>query len=101
MRIAIYLLAALLVFGVFLAKLRATPAGPGPGNHGGASSGRPELEYLKAVNSVAPPRDPQLLFPLMAEYSNANRQGEGAKFFSARLKEFGPRLTGTFKRRYI
>src|SRR6202047_4853010 len=93
MRTAIYLLAALLVFGVFLAMLRATPAGPGPGNHDPAGSGRPELEYLKAVNSVAPPRDPQLLFLLMAEYSNANLQGEGAEFFSARLQEFGPRLT--------
>ena len=101
MRIAIYLLAALLVFGVFLAKLRATPASPGSGNHSGAGSGRPELEYLKAVNSVAPPRDPQLLFLLMAEYSNANRQGEGAEFFSARLKEFGPRLTDAQRALYL
>jgi glyoxylase-like metal-dependent hydrolase (beta-lactamase superfamily II) len=101
MRIAFYLLAVLLVCGVFLAKLRATPAGPGPGNHGLAGSGRPELEYLKAVNSVAPPRDPQLLFLLMAEYSNANRQGEGAEFFSARLKEFGPRLTDVQRALYL
>src|SRR5229473_1320031 len=101
MRTAIYLLAALLVFGVFLAKLRATPARPGPGNHGGASSVRPELEYLKAVNSVAPPRDPQLLFLLMAQYSNANMQGEGAEFFSARLKEFGPHLTDAQKALYL
>jgi hypothetical protein len=35
---------------------------------------RPELEYLRAVNSVAPPQDPQLLFLLMAEYSNANQK---------------------------
>src|ERR1700693_2983441 len=81
MRTAIYLLAALLVFGVLLAKLRLTPAHRGPGNHGGARSGRPQLDYLKAVNSVAPPRDPQVLFLLMAEYSNANLQGEGADFF--------------------
>jgi glyoxylase-like metal-dependent hydrolase (beta-lactamase superfamily II) len=101
MRTVIYLLAALLVFGAFLAMLRATPAGPGPGNHDLASSGRPELEYLKAVNSVAPPRDPQLLFLLMAEYSNANRQGEGAEFFSVRLKEFGPRLTDAQKALYL
>ncbi len=101
MRTAIYLLAALLVFGVFLAKLRATPARPGPGNHGEARSVRPELEYLKAVNSVAPPRDPQLLFLLMAQYSNANLQGEGAEFFSARLKEFGPRLTDPQKALYL
>ena len=101
MRTVIYLLAALLVFGVLLAKLRATAARPGAGNHGGASSVRPELEYLKAVNSVAPPRDPQLLFLLMAQYSNANLQGEGAEFFSARLKEFGPRLTDVQKALYL
>src|SRR5246127_895980 len=64
-------------------------------------SHRPELEYLKAVNSVAPPQDPQLLFLLMAEYANANRQSEGAEFFSARLKEFGPRLTDVQKALYL
>src|SRR5216683_785970 len=101
MRTAIYLLAALLVFGVFLANLRGTPARPGPGNHGGTCSVRPELEYLKAVNSAAPPRDPQLLFLLMAQYSNANLQGEGAEFFSARLKEFGLRLTDAQKALYL
>jgi glyoxylase-like metal-dependent hydrolase (beta-lactamase superfamily II) len=101
MRIAIYLLAALLLFGVLLANLRGTPAGPGPGNHGEAGSVRPDLEYLKAVNSVAPPQDPQLLFLLMAQYSNANLQGEGAEFFSARLKEFGPRLTDAQKALYL
>jgi hypothetical protein len=62
MRIALYLLAVLLVFGASVTKLRGTPARPGSGNHGGTGSVRPELEYLKAVNSVAPPRDPQLLF---------------------------------------
>src|SRR6266436_4664861 len=101
MRTFIYLLAALLMFGVFLANLRGTPAGRGPGNHGEASSHRSELEYLKAVNSVAPPRDPQLLFLLMAQYSNANLQDEGAEFFSARLKEFGPRLTDAQKALYL
>ena len=37
----------------------------------------------------------------MAEYSNANLQGEGAEFFSARLKEFGPRLTNVQKALYL
>lgn len=101
MRTATYLLAALLVFGVLLAKLRATPAHTGAGNNGAAGSARPELEYLKAVNSVAPPRDPQLLFLLMAQYSNENLQGDGAEFFSARLKEFGPRLTDVQKALYL
>src|ERR1035438_658631 len=100
MRTAVCLSGALLVFGVFLAGLSGA-LGAGQSNHAEASSGRPELEYLKAVNTVAPPRDPQLLFLLMAEYSNANLQGEGAEFFSARLKEFGPRLTNVQKALYL
>src|SRR5260370_33177907 len=100
MRIAIYLSGALLAFGVFLASLSGT-LGAGQSNHAEASSHRPELEYLKAVNSVAPPRDPQVLFLLMAEYSNANLQGEGAEFFSARLTDFGHRLTDAQKALYL
>jgi hypothetical protein len=50
----------------------------------------PELEYLKAVNSVAPPRDPELMFILMGEFASPNLQDEGTEFFSARLKEFEP-----------
>jgi glyoxylase-like metal-dependent hydrolase (beta-lactamase superfamily II) len=65
------------------------------------SSHRPELDYLKAVNSAGPPPDPQLLFLLMAAYSNANLQGEGAEFFSTRLKEFGSRLTDAQKSLYL
>ena len=42
----------------------------------------PELEYLKAVNSVAPPKDPELMFILMGEFANSNLQDEGAEFFS-------------------
>src|SRR5262245_27054434 len=62
---------------------------------------RPDLEYLKAVNQVAPPQDPQLLFLLMAQYASANRHAEGAEFFSARLKEFEPRLTDVQKALYL
>jgi hypothetical protein len=53
----------------------------------------PDLEYLKAVNSVAPPKDPELLFILMTEFANSNLQNEGAEFYSARLREFEPKLT--------
>src|SRR5713101_488504 len=101
MRTAIYLSAALLVFGALLVNLRLAPAGAAPGGQAGPVSHGPELEYLKAVNSVAPPRDPQLVFLLMGQYSNANRQDEGAEFFSARLKEFGPRLTHAQKALYL
>jgi glyoxylase-like metal-dependent hydrolase (beta-lactamase superfamily II) len=66
-----------------------------------SASSRPDLEYLKAVNQVAPPRDPQLLFLLMGQYASANRQAEGAEFFSARLKEFEPRLTDPRKALYL
>src|SRR5258708_24990316 len=100
MRTATYLLGALLVFGVVLASLRVA-LDAGQSNRAEASSHRPELEYWKAVNSVAPPQDPQFLFLLMGEYSNAKRQGEGAEFFSARLKEFGPRLSDVQKALYL
>src|SRR5260370_33332905 len=101
MRTVLISSAVLLVLGILLAKLVGIPTGVGFGNHTGASPHRPELEYLQAVNSVAPPRDPQLLFLLMGQYSNANHQGEGAEFFSARLKEFGNRLTDAQKALYL
>src|SRR5260370_25839679 len=66
-----------------------------------SSSSSPELDYLKAVNSAAPPQDPQLLFLLMGAYANANLQAEGAEFFSARLNEFAPRLTDAQNSLYL
>jgi glyoxylase-like metal-dependent hydrolase (beta-lactamase superfamily II) len=66
-----------------------------------SGSSRPELEYLKTVNSAAPPKDPQLLFLLMGAYANANQQAEGAEFLSARLNEFGPRLNDPQKALYL
>src|SRR5262244_3072280 len=61
----------------------------------------PDLEYLKAVNSVAPPKDSELLFILMNEFANSNLQDEGAEFFSSHLKEFEPRLTPVQKSLYL
>jgi glyoxylase-like metal-dependent hydrolase (beta-lactamase superfamily II) len=61
----------------------------------------PELEYLKSVNRVAPPKDPELLFILMTEFANSNLQDEGAEFFSARLREFEPQLTPVQKSLYL
>src|SRR5271169_5498529 len=99
MKVPIYVSAVLLMG--FLVMLRGAPSTESTGVDSSSSSHRPELEYLKAVNSVAPPQDPQLLFLLMAQYSNANLQGEGAEFFSARLKEFGPRLADVQKALYL
>jgi glyoxylase-like metal-dependent hydrolase (beta-lactamase superfamily II) len=100
MKTPIYL-SAVLLLAVFLATVRGAPSTETNGVDSSSGSRRPELEYLKAVNTVAPPQDPQLLFLLMAEYSSANMQGEGAEFFSARLKEFGPRLTDAQKALYL
>ena len=100
MKIPFYL-SPLLLLAVLVAALRGTPSSESRGVASPSDAPPPELEYLKAVNTVAPPRDPQLLFLLMAQYSNANLQGEGAEFFSARLKEFGPRLTDAQKAMYL
>jgi glyoxylase-like metal-dependent hydrolase (beta-lactamase superfamily II) len=94
-----------LLAGLLLGTALVTSHGAFAGGEGGSSSSsvsrHPDLDYLKAVNSVAPPRDPELLFLLMAAYSNANLQGEGAEFFSTRLKEFDSRLTPAQKALYL
>src|SRR5499427_1860441 len=61
----------------------------------------PELEYLKAVNGVAPPKDPELMFILMTEFANSNLQDEGAEFFSARLGGLGLQLKPVQKSLYL
>src|SRR5215470_15437294 len=90
----------LVVFTLVL-QLTAPLRVSGDETHLASASGRPDLEYLKAVNQVGPPKDPQLLFLLMAQYASANRHAEGAEFFSARLKEFGPRLTDSEEALYL
>ena len=101
MRSVIYLPAALLPLALFLVNPGGTGTGTNPGNHAGDTTEPPELEYLKAVNSIGPPKDPQLLFLLMAQYSNLNLHGEGAEFISARFKEFEPRLANPQKALYL
>src|SRR5713101_7949343 len=98
MRKNVYLLLALLLVVGSLVYLGTNGTATSPAQ---SSSSRPELEYLKAVNSAAPPQDPQLLFLLMGEYANANQQAEGAEFFAAQLNEFGPRLTDAQKSLYL
>jgi glyoxylase-like metal-dependent hydrolase (beta-lactamase superfamily II) len=96
----ICLLAGLL-FGTVLFTSHGALAAGERGSSVSSASHHPDLDYLKAVNSVGPPRDPELLFLLMAGYSNANLQGEGAEFFSARLKEFDSRMTPAQKSLYL
>jgi glyoxylase-like metal-dependent hydrolase (beta-lactamase superfamily II) len=91
-----------LLFGLLLVALAAILViKTGRAESHSASTSLPDLEYLKAINSVGPPQDPQLLFLLMTQYANANRQGEGAEFFSVRLKEFEPKLTPVQKSLYL
>ncbi len=95
------MLSAVLLLSVLLVTLRPALFTESNGIDSSSGAHHPELEYLKAVNSVAPPQDPQLVFLLMATYSNANLQGEGAEFLAARLQEFGPRLTNTQTALYL
>src|SRR5215472_3774471 len=88
------LLCALLLIVVAFVVLRS-------GDRHSAKLRNPDLEYLKAVNSVAPPKDPELLFILMTEFANSNLQDEGVEFFSARLREFEPQLTPVQKSLYL
>src|SRR5262245_44723697 len=100
LRIFLCLLAALFVAGALVISRDGLTAGETKSRSASASR-HPDLAYLKAVNSVAPPRDPELLFLLMAGYSNLNLQGEGVEFLSARLKEFDARLAATQKALYL
>src|SRR5260370_23357885 len=94
-------LLALLALGTGFFACAGTNRTVGAGANHNHSSSSPELEYLKAVNNVAPPQDPQLLFLLMGAYANANQQAEGAEFLTARLNEFGPRLTNAQTSLYL
>src|ERR1700756_5794283 len=89
-----WLLCALLLIVVAVVILRSP-------DKRSAKRHSPELEYLKAVNSVAPPKDPELMFILMGEFASSNLQDEGAEFFSARLKEFELQLTPVQKSLYL
>ena len=99
MKLLIYLSAAVLLV-VLLVLFRGALFSQSE-SHPSSSARLPDLEYLKAVNTAAPPQDPQLLFLLMSQYSNANLPGEGAEFLSARLKEFTPRLTDIQRALYL
>jgi glyoxylase-like metal-dependent hydrolase (beta-lactamase superfamily II) len=62
---------------------------------------RPELAYLKQVNSWRPPADPQLLLLLMGQYANANRHAEGAAYLDALRRRFDHQLNDTQRALYL
>jgi hypothetical protein len=61
----------------------------------------PELAYLKQVNAWGPPKDPQLLFLLMAQFANAGRHAEGIAYFEQALQRFGPELNDVQRGLYL
>ena len=97
MKSAVRWLFALLLGGVLIGSIYAG----GNENSSPTTSHRPELEYFKAVNRAAPPRDPQLLFLLMGQYVNANMHREGIEFFSTVVKQFESRLSDRQKSLYL
>jgi len=101
MRNKVYAAVVLLLGASLLMKKRARRTRGTNVNQTPSGSYNVELDYLKAVNNAAPPKDPQLLFLLMGAYANANRSAEGAEFFSARLKQFGPALSAPQKALYL
>lgn len=90
-----WILGGALLLGVAGALAVSRPAAGRP------RAPRPELAYLQAVNLQGPPRDPQVLFLLMAEYANANRHREGAEFLEARRKAFESQLTDAQRSLYL
>jgi len=94
----LFLLLVLAAGALMLALRGASEKRPGLSS---PSAIRPELEYLEKVNRIAPPKDPQLLFLLMAQYANANQQARGVEFFSERLKGFEPQLSDGQKALYL
>jgi Metallo-beta-lactamase superfamily len=100
MKISLSLLAILLL-GLLLTAMYAPASSEGQATKSSAESRRPELAYYEAINKIGPPEDPQLLFLLMSQYSNSNKQAEGVEFLAARLNEFGPRLTAPQKALYL
>jgi glyoxylase-like metal-dependent hydrolase (beta-lactamase superfamily II) len=99
MKVSLFLSVGL-ALGVLVA-FYGSVAAKGQAVKASAETKRPELAYYEAVNKVGPPQDPQLLFLLMAQYSNSNKQAEGVEFLSARLKEFGPQLNDGQKALYL
>ena len=90
-----WILLGALGFGVVFAVAAAHPSTERP------RVPRPELAYLQAVNLPGPPKDPQMLFLLMAEYANANRHREGAEFLEARRKAFDSQLSDPQRSLYL
>src|SRR5436190_24269878 len=78
----ISLLAVLALGAGFLACAGISRTPKGSPNQNQFIASRPELEYLKAVNSASPPMDPQLLFLPMRAYTNANQQAEDCDILS-------------------
>ena len=59
------------------------------------------MAYLKYVNQLRPPSDPELLYILMAQFANAGRYAEGIEYFNGELRRFKPALSDTQQAHYL
>jgi glyoxylase-like metal-dependent hydrolase (beta-lactamase superfamily II) len=91
------------VFAVCALLFASLPSlgGVAPAQRSEPDADRPELAYLKQVNSWRPPADPQLLFLLMAQYANAGRHLEGAEFLDGLRRRFDPQLSDVQRALYL
>jgi glyoxylase-like metal-dependent hydrolase (beta-lactamase superfamily II) len=61
----------------------------------------PELAYLKYVNQLRPPSDPELHYILMGQFANAGRYAEGVEYFDGVLRRFKPALNDVQRAHYL
>src|SRR5256885_294737 len=94
-------LVAVFVAGALLLASLLLGGGPALAQRPDADADRPELAYLKQVNSWRPPADPQLLFLMMAQYANAGRHLEGAEFIDGLRRKFDPQLNDIQRALYL
>ena len=64
---SILYLSIALALGLLVVGARSLPAAAGSGSGTPPGAHRAEIEYLEMVNALGPPKDPQLLFLLMAQ----------------------------------
>ena len=95
-RLLTFVIGAVSVLCAVVLTTKATAAEPAA-----ADAGLPELAYLKQVNAWRPPSDPQLIYLLMGQFANANRQAEGVAYFDDLLRRYDPQLNDGQRAHYV
>jgi hypothetical protein len=82
-----------IVLCLLVGTVATTPPGPPPSN--------PELQLLKQINAWRPPAEFQVMFALMAQFSNSGKNEEGIAYFNGVLARFGPSLNDAQRAQYL